>query len=64
VRNEANLAIEKFSTIVGKDSIMNSMQEFLSNESIEMRVNILSYIINNLDDFKKSELKGYIGPIL
>ena len=64
MRNEANLAIEKFSTIVGKDSIMNSMQEFLSNESIEMRVNILSYIINNLDDFKKSELKGYIGPIL
>lgn len=25
VRNEANIAIEKFSTIVGKDSIINSM---------------------------------------
>lgn len=64
VRNEANIAIEKFSSIVGKDSIINSMQEFLNNESIEMKINILSYIIGNLEDFKKSELKGYIGPIL
>lgn len=29
-----------------------------------MKINILNYIISNLEDFKKSELKGYIGPIL
>lgn len=42
---------------MGKENVINCMLGFLNEESVEMKINILNYIVVNPDGFKKCEQK-------
>ena len=40
--------------------VINCMNGFLSEDSIEMKIDILSWIVANPDGYKKSDQKAYV----
>ena len=48
--------MDKFALVVGSDMVINTLQSFLEEDSIEMRTSALKWILANLDGYKKAEV--------
>ena len=64
VRQDANITLDKFSAEIGSDSIINCALPLLVQESPELRIEIINWILKKSDALPKSDIKANITAIL
>jgi cytoskeleton-associated protein 5 len=64
IRTDVLSSMDKFSAIIGADNIINLSPTFLANESFEMRIELIGWLIKNSESFPKSDLKPFVAPVL
>ncbi|KAL4477492.1 hypothetical protein ABPG74_002642 [Tetrahymena malaccensis] len=64
VRTEAQNALEKWAELIGIEQIINFIPPFLGYESLEIKNELMNYIIKNSESYLKSDLKSFTVPIL
>lgn len=64
LRQEAQLSLEKWGVNAGADSIISMSGPLLSQDSPEMRTDLLSWILSNRESIKTADIKSLIPGIL
>ena len=64
IRQDANIALDKFSVEAGSETIINFALPLLVQESPELRIEIINWILKKNDALPKSEIKTNIPVIL
>lgn len=61
---DALITLDKWADIVGLEQVINYIPPFLGYESLEIRNQLMNYIIKNSEAYMKSDLKCFVIPIL
>ncbi|KRX07362.1 Armadillo-type fold [Pseudocohnilembus persalinus] len=64
IQKECISSLDKFSEVVGTETVMNNMLPFLNEDSPELKTHLIHWILKSPDEFKKADLKSFVQPIL
>lgn len=57
-------ALDRFADVLGPEFVIRELSMYLSDESPESRLSILTWILKNEEGFRKSDISQYVSPLL